>query len=97
MLLKIVNGCTVNDHYWAFLSATTNVGFTVTVEDTIRANSKTYTNADRTAAPPVQDTSALASCGPCTRNDQCRSPLICCPFENQCVTPGPNGGCPPLP
>jgi hypothetical protein len=100
VLLKIINGCAVNDHYWAFLSATTNVGFTVTVDDTLLANSATYTNADLTAAPPVQDTSALASCGACTRNDQCRSPLLCCRVPvgtNACLAPAPGGGCPLLP
>jgi hypothetical protein len=100
MLFKIVDGCAVNGHYWAFLSAATNVGFTVTVDDTLRANSKTYTNADLTAAPPVQDTSALASCGPCTSNDQCRSPLLCCQVPTgtkACLAPAPGGGCPLLP
>jgi hypothetical protein len=96
ILLKIVNGCTVNNHYWAFLSAATNAGFTVTVDDTLLAQSKTYTNADLTAAPPVQDTSALASCGSCTTNADCRSPLLCCgmsPFRPTCLPPAPGGGC----
>ena len=99
MLLKIVNGCAVNDHYWAFLSATTNAGFTVTVDDTLLANSRTYTNADLTAAPPVQDTSALASCGRCTTNADCRSPLLCCgePGGNACVPAMPDGSCPAYP
>jgi hypothetical protein len=100
MLLKIVNGCAVNGHYWAFLSAATDVGFTVTVDDTLRSNSKTYTNADLTAAPPVQDTSALASCGSCTSNAECRSPLLCCliPGGNKtCLAPTPGGTCPLLP
>jgi hypothetical protein len=100
MLLKIVNGCAVNGHYWAFLSAATDVGFTVTVDDTLRAASKTYTNADRTAAPPVQDTSALASCGPCTSNADCRSPLLCCStpiLTKACLAPTPGGTCPLLP
>jgi len=99
MLLKIVNGCAVNEHYWAFLSATTNAGFTVTVDDTLLANSRTYTNADLTAAPPVQDTSALASCGRCTTNADCRSPLLCCgePGGNACVPAMPDGSCPAYP
>jgi len=100
MLLKLVNGCTVNNHYWAFLSATTNVGFTVTVDDTLLANSKTYTSADLTAAAPVEDTSALASCGQCTSNEQCRSPLLCCHVPigyNACLPPTEGGTCPLLP
>jgi len=100
MLLKIVNGCLVNDRYWAFLSATTNVGFTVTVDDTLLVNSRTYTNADLTAAAPVEDTSALASCEPCTSNAQCRTGLLCCPLPtrvNACLPPAPGGSCPLLP
>ncbi|HEY6322264.1 MAG TPA: hypothetical protein VJA16_11965 [Thermoanaerobaculia bacterium] len=100
MLFKIVNGCAVNGHYWAFLSAATDVGFTVTVDDTLRPDSKTYSNADRTAAPPVQDTSALASCGPCTTNADCRSPLLCCStpiLTKACLAPTPGGTCPLLP
>jgi len=100
MLLKIVNGCAVNGYYWAFLSAATNAGFTVTVDDTLRAASKTYTNADLTPALPVQDTFALASCGPCTRNAECRSPLLCCTLPTgtkACLAPTPGGTCPLLP
>jgi hypothetical protein len=100
MLLKIVDGCAVNGHYWAFLSAATNAGFTVTIDDTVRAASKTYTNADLTPALPVQDTFALASCGPCTRNADCRSPLLCCStpiLTKACLPPTPGGTCPLLP
>jgi hypothetical protein len=59
MLIKILDGCSLNSHFWVFFAATTNVGFTVTVTDTLTGHLATYTNADRHAAPPVQDTSAL--------------------------------------
>jgi hypothetical protein len=65
MLLKVINGCSVNQNFWVFSSATTNVGFTVTVKDTKENRSKVYSNKDGTAAPPVQDTSAFA----CTSAD----------------------------
>ncbi|HLX07372.1 MAG TPA: hypothetical protein VKY89_05880 [Thermoanaerobaculia bacterium] len=99
MLFKVVNGCLINDRYWAFLSAATDVGFTVTVNDTALTRSQTYTNADLTAALPVQDTSALASCDPCATNADCRAPLICCfeIFHNSCVPPATGGGCPLFP
>jgi hypothetical protein len=35
------------------------VGFTVTVTDTQTGRQKTYVNVNGTAAPPVQDVSAL--------------------------------------
>jgi streptogramin lyase len=59
MLIKVLNGCALNNHYWIFYAATTNVGFSVTVTDQFTGSVKTYTNKDGTAAPPVQDTSAL--------------------------------------
>jgi hypothetical protein len=59
MLLKILDGCAVNGHFWTFYSAATNVGFTVTVDDTLVPRAKTYTNPDRTAAPPMLDTHAF--------------------------------------
>jgi hypothetical protein len=60
MLVKILNGCTINNRFWVFVSAGTNVGFRLTVTDTLTGNSKTYQNPDRTNAVPVQDTSALS-------------------------------------
>jgi hypothetical protein len=60
MLIKVINACAVNEHFWVFFSAGTNVGFTVTVTDTKTTHSVKYENKDLTAALPVQDTSALA-------------------------------------
>jgi hypothetical protein len=59
MLVKVLNACALNGRFWVFTSAGTNVGFTVTVFDTANGHSKSYSNADHTAALPVQDTSAL--------------------------------------
>lgn len=59
MLIKVLDGCALNNHFWVFFSAVTNVGFHVTVKDTKTSHSVTYSNPDQTAAAPVQDTSAL--------------------------------------
>ncbi len=59
MLLKVLNGCAANQRFWVFSSATTNVGFTVTVKDTKLNRTKVYSNKDGTAAPPIQDTGAF--------------------------------------
>jgi hypothetical protein len=59
MLIKVINGCSLGNHFWVFYAATTNVGFTVTVTDTQTNHSVQYKNPDLTAAAPVQDTSAL--------------------------------------
>jgi hypothetical protein len=60
MLLKVLDGCPVNQHFWVFYSAGTNVGLTTTVTDTVTGLFKVYTNPDGTAAKPVQDTDAFA-------------------------------------
>jgi hypothetical protein len=59
MLVKVLNGCAVNNFYWVFYSADTNVGFTVTATDTVSGHTRTYTNPDVTAASPIQDTGAF--------------------------------------
>jgi hypothetical protein len=62
MLVKVIDGCAVNGRFWVFISAGTNVGFSVTVHDTAFGASHTYTNQDLNPAPPIQDTSALTGC-----------------------------------
>jgi hypothetical protein len=59
MLLKIVDGCPLNQHFWVFYAATTNAGLTVTVTDTIGLHQQVYTNQDLQPAASVQDTAAL--------------------------------------
>jgi hypothetical protein len=60
MLIKIINACTLNSKFWVFYAATTNVGFTVTVIDTVTGHQRIYANTDRTPAPPVEDGGALS-------------------------------------
>jgi hypothetical protein len=50
----------VNNHFWVFLDAGTNVGFNVHVLDTSTNATRLYSNADNTAAVPVQDVLAFA-------------------------------------
>jgi len=61
-LVKMIDACDFNDHFWVFYAATTNVGFEMTVEDTVSGATKIYTNPVRTVAPPILDTSAFATC-----------------------------------
>ena len=62
MLIKMLNACSLNNRYWVFYAATTNVEFTVTVTDTLHGVQETYSNPLGTPAPPVQDTDAFATC-----------------------------------
>ncbi|HVT57294.1 MAG TPA: protease pro-enzyme activation domain-containing protein [Thermoanaerobaculia bacterium] len=62
MLVKVVNGCGLNNYQWFFASAGTNVGLTITVTDTQTGAQKIYRNPDNAPAQPIQDTSAFPSC-----------------------------------
>jgi plastocyanin len=62
MLVKVLNGCGLNNRYWVFFAATTNVEFGLTVTDTQTGKVKSYFNPLGQAAPPVQDTNAFATC-----------------------------------
>ena len=55
VLLKVLNGCSVNGHYWVFWSAGTNVRMVVAVTDRRRARQRVYQSPDRTPALPVTD------------------------------------------
>jgi calcium-activated chloride channel regulator 3/4 len=60
MLIKVINACSFNQKFWVFYAAGTNVGLTVTVRDSRTGQTRTYTNPDGRAAPPIQDTSAFS-------------------------------------
>jgi hypothetical protein len=62
MLVKVLDACPVNNHFWVFFAATTNVEFGVEVTDTLTGESKIYTNPQGNAAETVLDTSAFATC-----------------------------------
>jgi hypothetical protein len=59
MLIKVLDGCALTNHYWVFFAATTNVQFVVTVTDTQTGAVKTYVNPQGISADAVTDTSAL--------------------------------------
>lgn len=58
-LVKVLNGCGINNRYWVFFSAGTNVGLTLTITDTVTGQTFIRSNPDSTAVPTVQDTAAL--------------------------------------
>jgi N-acetylglucosamine-6-sulfatase len=62
LLVKVLDGCSVNGAKWFFASGVTNVGFTVTVTDTATGAQKIYTNPDMNSASPIVDTSAFKTC-----------------------------------
>ncbi|HUP24375.1 MAG TPA: hypothetical protein VNB06_15695 [Thermoanaerobaculia bacterium] len=58
MLLKVLDGCGINDHWWVFFAAATNVGYEVVVSDD-ELGSVTYTNPLGKLAPAVTDIGAI--------------------------------------
>lgn len=58
LVLKILDGRPVNDFWWVFYGALSNVQYTITVEDTASGQIKTYSNPQGTLAS-VGDVRAL--------------------------------------
>ena len=62
MLLKMLDGCSDNGHFWVFAAAATTVEYTLTVTDTATGQSRVYGNELGQVAPAITDTSAFATC-----------------------------------
>jgi uncharacterized repeat protein (TIGR01451 family) len=63
MLVKVLDGCSINGHFWVLAAATTDVEYELTVTDTVAGTSRVYTNPLGVASPAVIDVEALATCG----------------------------------
>jgi hypothetical protein len=62
LMIKVLDGCGINEHYWVFSAATTNVEYTLTVTDTFSGEVRSYTNPLGVNAAAVTDTTAFATC-----------------------------------
>ena len=62
MMVKVLDGCGLNDHFWVFAAATTNVEYTLTVTDRKTGQVQEYFNPLGNSAAAVTDTGAFASC-----------------------------------
>jgi len=60
MLLKVLDGCAVDGHFWVFAAGLTNVQVVITVTDTRTGAAKRYVTAQGAAFAPIQDTRAFA-------------------------------------
>ena len=58
LIVKVLDGTSINGKYWVFYGALSNVPYTVTVKDTLTGALKTYTNPSGTFAS-VGDTTAF--------------------------------------
>jgi hypothetical protein len=59
LVVKVLNACSVNDHYWVFAGGLTNVEVVLTVTDTNTGAQRVYNNPLGTAFEPLQDTGAF--------------------------------------
>lgn len=59
LVVKTLDGCAVNDHFWVFAAGLTDVEVEITVTDTVSGTWKSYRNPPHTAFLPIQDTLAF--------------------------------------
>jgi BACON domain-containing protein len=64
VVVKVLNGCDLNQQFWVFAAGLTDVAVTITITDVITGQARTYRNPQNTPFAPLQDTSALATCLP---------------------------------
>lgn len=62
MLIKVLDGCAINNHYWVFAASATAVEWTITVTDTETDAVMQYFNPPGVASPAITDTAAFATC-----------------------------------
>jgi Concanavalin A-like lectin/glucanases superfamily len=62
IMVKVLNGCGLNNRWWVFSAATTNVFYRLEVTDVTSGETKIYFNYPGLPAPAVTDTNALAVC-----------------------------------
>ena len=62
MLIKVLDGCAINDRFWVFAGATTTVEYTLTVTDTTLGTIREYFNPLGNAADAITDTDAFDAC-----------------------------------
>ena len=62
LLVKVIDGCSVNGNYWVFASGLTDVELDIRVVDTASGEELTIENEQGNAFGPVLDTSAFATC-----------------------------------
>lgn len=60
ILIKLLDGCQVNDHFWVYGASTTDVGYSIRVTDTATGEIKEYRNEAGRPAPAISDNRAFA-------------------------------------
>ena len=63
LLVKVIDGCQENGHFWVFAAGTTDVEYELTVRDTLTNEVFTFENPLGRASDAVTATDAFATCG----------------------------------
>ena len=62
LLVKLIDGCALNNRYWVFAAGTTNLGYALTVTDTRTGKTARYENLLGQRSPAFTDVEALSTC-----------------------------------
>lgn len=62
VVVKVLDACTLNDHFWVFAAGLTDVEVSLQIEDTVTGTRWSAFNPRGQAFRPIQDTEALAVC-----------------------------------
>lgn len=62
-VVKVLDACSFDDHFWIFAAGLTNVEVELTVVDTLAQLEQTYVNPLGRPFEPIQDTASFATCG----------------------------------
>ncbi|MEM1245257.1 MAG: hypothetical protein AAGK22_02735 [Acidobacteriota bacterium] len=62
VVVKVLDGCDVNGHFWVFAGGLTDVEATVIVIDTLTGTEREYFNPLKTPFPAVRDITAFGGC-----------------------------------
>ena len=59
VLVKVLDGCSVNGNVWVFGASTTDLGYTIRVRDTAAGTVREYRNEAGTPAAAITDVAAF--------------------------------------
>lgn len=62
VLIKVLDGCGLNQRFWVYGAASTDVEYTITVTDTATGESVEYFKPQGPPAPAITDSDAFATC-----------------------------------
>jgi ELWxxDGT repeat protein len=63
LLVKVLDGCTINQRFWVYSAAATDVPFTLKVLDRATGEQREYSHPGFAPAAPALDSDAFATCG----------------------------------